>query len=109
MPDGPDDTRWPWTYHYCVDLFDSPTADDPGRWLRRACASGPHVREYTPGRFSALLATAPACRPLLEGEFDTVELLGACGRVGGRPGSRPRQDQWTSRMDRIPADQRALE
>ena len=39
------------------------TADDPARWLRRACASGPQVHQYIPGRFSALLASCPACRP----------------------------------------------
>jgi hypothetical protein len=39
------------------------TADDPGRWLRRACASGPQVHQYIPVRFSALLASSPACRP----------------------------------------------
>jgi len=39
------------------------TADDPGRWRRRACASGPQVHQYIPVRFSALLASSPACRP----------------------------------------------
>jgi len=39
------------------------TADDPTRWLRRACASGPQVHQYIPVRFSALLALGPACRP----------------------------------------------
>jgi len=36
------------------------TADDPCRWRRRACASGPQVHQYIPGRFSALLASSPA-------------------------------------------------
>jgi hypothetical protein len=36
------------------------TADDPARWLRRACASGPQVHQYIPVRFSALLALGPA-------------------------------------------------
>ena len=43
------------------------TADDPGRWLRRACASGPQVHQYIPVRFSALLASSPACRPDAKG------------------------------------------
>jgi hypothetical protein len=42
---------------------ESRTADDPARWLRRACASGPQVHQYIPVRFSALLALGPACRP----------------------------------------------
>jgi len=43
------------------------TADDPGRWRRRACASGPQVHQYIPVRFSALLASSPACRPDAKG------------------------------------------
>ena len=55
------------------------TADDPTRWLRRVCASGPQVHQYIPvrrcarrsrgvgggvvRRKSALLALGPACRP----------------------------------------------
>jgi hypothetical protein len=42
---------------------ESQTADDPTRWLRRACASGPQLHQYIPVRFSALLALGPACRP----------------------------------------------
>jgi hypothetical protein len=29
-----------------IQFFDSPTVDDPGRRLRRACASGPQVHQY---------------------------------------------------------------
>jgi len=34
-------------------------ADDPTRWLRRACASAPHVPKYAPVRFSARLRHRP--------------------------------------------------
>jgi hypothetical protein len=44
-------------------LTEATTADDPTRWPRRACASGPQVHQYIPVRFSALLALGPACRP----------------------------------------------
>ena len=42
----------------------------PGRGLRRACASGPQVHQYIPVRFSALLASGPACRPNAKGHRD---------------------------------------
>jgi hypothetical protein len=57
-----------------LQFFDTPTGDDPGRGLRRSCASGPQVRQYIPVRLSDLLAPSPACRPASEGEFESVVL-----------------------------------
>jgi hypothetical protein len=51
----------------CFGATEATTADDPGRWRRRACASGPQVHQYIPVRFSALLASSPACRPDAKG------------------------------------------
>src|SRR6185436_8678419 len=74
-----------------AQLLAPPTADDPTRWLRRACASGAHLPPSKlrsgsrPG-----FAIGPACRPLFVDRrprtvaYDRVELSAASPRGAHR-------------------------
>ena len=56
----------------------------------RACASGPQVHKYIPVRFSALLASSPACRPVAKGHPDPCPVF--CSRQATRARSRSPAD-----------------
>src|SRR5512141_1966527 len=71
------------------------TADDPSRGRRRACASGPQVRQYIPVRFSALLARASACRPDAKGHRNP-SCRGRRPDTGAAVNARGRHTAWAA-------------